>query len=161
MSTPSRDRPDIPASYGIATDEKGLLTWEEVSRSFGAAINYWVSMTRADSAPHLVPIWGGWADRQLHIEGGDDTLWHRTLARDPRTRVGADHEGMQIILDGKATLGPVDNWQAVAENYAAKYPYRPDPKDMWKIRPASMMAWRTHTIDAFASTPTRFTFEDA
>ena len=160
MSTPVRDRPDIPASYGTSGEDEGLLSWEEVSQSFGVAATYWVSMTRGDAGPHLIPIWGGWANEHLHIEGGDDTLWHRALTREPRTHVGADHEGMQIILSGVATIGPVEPWEPVAENFAAKYPYQPDPKDMWRISPAFLMAWRTDTMDAFGVTPTRSTFEE-
>lgn len=158
MTTPTRDRPGIPPSYGIAASDRGLLEWEEVSEAFGATPNYWVATTHTDGSPHLIPIWGGWANTRLHIEGGDDTLWYRNLERDPRTQVGADHDDLQIMLRGTAWLGRVDDWTPVEDNYVAKYPYRPEAKEMWQITPTSVLAWRTDTIDAFATTPTRFSF---
>ena len=156
-----RDRPDIPESYGISTEEDGLLEWEDVSSSLAAASTYWVATSRANGLPHLIPIWGGWAHERLHIEGGDDTLWHRNLTRSDAVSVGADHEGMQMIIYGKAHLGPVEDHTAVADNFAGKYPYRPDPRDMWIISPHRVLAWSTATMDTFGTTPTRFWLEDA
>lgn len=161
MTLPMRDRPGIPESYGIATGEEGMLEWFSVDAALAATSHYWISTVRANGEPHLIPIWGGWAHNRLHIEGGDDTLWFRNLMRSPRVAVGCDHEGMQIILYGMASYGPVDGFEAVADNYEAKYPYRPEAKDMWEIAPSTVLAWVTATVNDFATSPTRFRFEEA
>jgi len=160
MTTPTRDRPDIPESYGIASAEEGMLDWHTVDAALAATSHYWVSTVSKDGDPHLIPIWGGWVRNRLHIEGGDDTRWFRNLTRSPRVAVGADHQGMQIIVYGTASYGPVAGFDDVADNYEAKYPYRPEPKDQWVIAPSTVLAWVTATIDDFASTPTRFHFEE-
>lgn len=160
MTEPRRDRPRIPESYGIADGIEGMLDWFTVEAALAATSHYWVSTVSANGEPHLIPIWGGWAQGRLHIEGGPDTLWYRNLVRSPKVSVGADHQGMQVIVNGTASLGPVDGFDFVADNYDAKYPYRPEPKDMWIVSPAIVLAWVTATVDDFANTPTRFHFEE-
>ena len=158
---PLRDRPAIPDSYGIAAGSDGMLDWLAVEAALIATSHYWVSTVRSDGEPHLIPIWGGWANGRLHIEGGHDTLWYRNLARSPKVAVGADRDGMQIIVNGVAALGPIEDFEPVADSYDAKYPYRPEPKDMWTISPTTVLAWVTATVEDFANTPTRFRFEEA
>ena len=54
-----RDRPFIP-DYGIEESEKGLLSWDFVDNLLKEAKNYWLSTTRPDGRPHVIPIWGVW-----------------------------------------------------------------------------------------------------
>jgi hypothetical protein len=162
VTGPRRDRPQIPAAYGIATGDAGMLEWEVVSAALAATTIYWVTSVRNDGTPHLIPIWGGWADDHLYIEGGDDTLWARNLTRRPTTAVGADSAGMQIIVRGTVATNTPDNrtFAALADNYGSKYEYRPEPHDFFRISPATVLAWEMSSIDSFASTPTRFSFEE-
>jgi hypothetical protein len=160
MTAPRRDRPEFPASYGIATGEEGMLEWERVDTTLAATPVYWVATVRPDGSPHVTPIWGGWDGAAIHIEGGGTTVWARALAFDPRVAVGCDHDGLQITVRGIAHREMPADFEAVADVYAAKYPYRPEPGSLWVIRPRTILAWDTSTLEAFAHTPTRFTFEE-
>lgn len=155
---PLRDRPEIPVSYGIETADEGMLDWEQVSAAINNTATYWISTVRANGEPHLIPNWGGWDGTKLHIEGGDDTLWARNLARSSAIRVGADHDGVQTIIHGTAVKGEAESFDVVAANYTSKYPYTPADPDFWIITPKTVLAW---DISEFAKTPTRFRFEEA
>lgn len=160
---PRRDRPDIPSTYGIAAGSDGLLDWPVVDAAIAAAATYWLSTTRPSGEPHITPIWGAWTGRRLYVEGGDDTRWARNLGANPAISVGVDHREMQIVVRGRAALVEPDTerFEAVAAGYAAKYPYRPEePHPFWEVSPSSILAWDTSTIDSFATTPTRFQFEE-
>jgi hypothetical protein len=65
---------------------------------------------------------------------------------------------MQVMVRGVArrTTVPPDVQQDVADAYEAKYPYRPAGDRFWQITPDRVLAWKTDTIEAFASTPTQF-----
>lgn len=162
MKPPRRDRPAFPTSYGIATGGEGMLDWERVDRALRTAATYWVSTTRADGTPHLIPIWGAWTGAHLYIEGGDDTVWARNLDRSPFVSVGADGDRLQIIARGPAarTLPVVDRFETIADSYAAKYPYRPELHAFWEIRPRTVLAWEVSSVESFAATPTRFHLEE-
>ncbi|MBT8208747.1 MAG: pyridoxamine 5'-phosphate oxidase [Acidimicrobiia bacterium] len=156
--SPLRDRPAIPASYGIETSEEGMLSWEQVRAAIDGTKTYWISTVRADGEPHLIPNWGGWDGSKLHIEGGDDTLWARNLAHNGAVRVGADNDSIQVIIHGTALNGHAEAFDVVAANYASKYPYTPADPDFWIITPTKVLAW---DISEFAKSPTRFRFEEA
>lgn len=160
MTAPRRDRPEFPSDYGIATGEEGMLEWGRVDEALAGTSIFWVATVRPDRSPHLTPIWGGWDGAAVHIEGGETTLWARTLAANPRVAVGSDHAGLQVTVRGTARRETPVDFEAVAGNYASKYPYRPEPGPMWVIRPRTIVAWDTSTFEAFATTPTRFTFEE-
>jgi hypothetical protein len=154
-----RRRPSIPASYDIATDEAGMLEWNDVAGAIASAPVYWVATTTPAGNPHLIPIWGAWVDDAAYIEGGDDTRWARNLAAgDGRIQIGIDHEGMQIMVRGTATKQTLDpaTQQIVANCFAAKYPYRPTGAEFWTTTARTVLAWRTDDIDLFATTPTQF-----
>jgi len=148
-------------SYGIARDEAGMLEWQEVEATLAAAPLFWVSTVTPGGAPHLIPIWGAWAAGAAYFEGGDDTRWSRNLARgDGATHIGIDHDGIQAMVRGTATHTNVDaaTQTSIADGYEAKYPYRPTGARFWRVGPGRVLAWRTDTIEAFASTPTQFDF---
>ena len=156
-----RQRPAIPSTYGIARGTEGMLEWGRVAGVLRDARIYWVSTTRADGTPHLIPIWGAWVDDAAYIEGGDETLWARNLAAGSAVHVGIDHDGVQVMVRGRATKREVDSatQTSIADVYAAKHPYRPEGHAFWEIRPWTVLAWDTGTIDSFAATPTEFVFE--
>jgi nitroimidazol reductase NimA-like FMN-containing flavoprotein (pyridoxamine 5'-phosphate oxidase superfamily) len=157
-----RQRPAIPTSYGIATGFDGMLEWSRVATVLRDATILWVATSRPDGDPHLIPIWGAWADGAAYIEGGDETRWAKNLAGGSAVHVGVDGDGLQVMVRGTAAKHDVDaaTQRAIADVYTAKYPYRPEGTTFWVIRPASVLAWSTATVDAFASTPTEFVFEE-
>lgn len=139
-----------------------MLDWPRVDRALSEAATFWVSTVRQGGMPHLIPIWGAWTGHRLYIEGGDDTIWARNLDRTHVVSVGADHADLQIIARGSAarTVPEPDRFTAIADTYAAKYPYRPELDTFWEIRPRSVLAWEISSVESFATTPTRFHLEE-
>lgn len=160
MTGKTRDRPRFPESYGIESSPEGMLDWPPVETALREAAIYWVAT--AGDGPHITPIWGAWAADRLYLEGGSTTRWARNLAADPRASVGVDVSRLQVLVEGLVVTVEPDPplHEAIASQYASKYPYRPDPGSMFELRPRKVLAWSVATIDAFASTPTRFRFEE-
>jgi hypothetical protein len=160
----TRRRPGIPADYGIASGEAGMLHWDEVAAALSAAPIFWVSTVTLGGGPHLIPIWGAFTADAAFIEGGAATRWSRNLAGgDGRAHLGIDHAGMQVMVRGTAEQVRVaaELQRAIGDAYRAKYPYRPGGNEFWRVAPEQVLAWKTDTIEAFASTPTQFDFGGA
>jgi len=156
----TRDRPRFPTDYGIDTSPEGMLEWATVEVALSGARTYWIAT--AGSRPHLTPIWGAWIADHLFIEGGPTTRWARNLAADPAATAGVDSSGLQVMVEGSVMLVEPDGdtYVAIASQYEAKYPYRPDPGAMYRLRPEKALAWSIASIEDFAATPTRFKFEE-
>lgn len=161
MTSITRRRPGIPSDYGIAEDEAGMLEWNEVAATLSAAPIFWVSTVTPDGGSHLIPIWGAFIGDAAYIEGGKATRWARNLADgDGRIHIGVDHGGMQVMVRGTAVRTEVEAGlqAAIADEYEAKYPYRPAGNEFWTVAPNAILAWRTDDLEKFASTPTQFDF---
>ncbi len=67
MVNVTRTRPQVPAGYGLSTDESTLLDWSWVETRLIAARNYWVASVYPDGRPHVSPVWGAWlpSDQRL------------------------------------------------------------------------------------------------
>jgi hypothetical protein len=159
----TRRRPGIPADYGVSQAEEGMLEWGDVAAALQEASVFWIATTRPDGAPHLIPIWGAWVGTAGYIEGGPHTRWARNLVSGSAVHLGVDHAGLQVMVRGGAAQEEVDATlqSAIADGYEAKYPYRPEGSDFWAIRPGTVLAWSTSSLESFGSTPTEFVFEEA
>lgn len=161
MTEPVAERPTAPPDYGYSTDPEGMLPWSRVSEALAAATLYWIPTAQPDGAPHLHSIWGGFVDGHLFFEGGSTTRWARNLATDPRVGFGAESAGLHISGHGRASqAGAGDLFDRVADNYASKYEYRPQDDGFWRIDPDRIVALDMSSLEAFASSPTRFRFEE-
>ncbi len=161
MTPIARRRPGIPRAYGVAESDEGMLEWPVVAAAISGAPIYWVSTVSPGATPHLIPNWGAFVGDAAYIEGGDMTRWARNLTGgDGRVHIGVDHNGMQAMVRGIAGATDVDEatQTAIADNYDAKYPYRPTGNRFWRITPDHVLAWRTDTLEAFGTTPTQFDF---
>ncbi len=138
-----------------------MLDWARVRDALAGATIYWIGTIRPDGSPHIHSIWGGFVDDHLFIEGGDTTRWARNLASDRRVAFGAETGGLHINGRGRAEIAPAGNsFEALADNYAGKYDYRPEEDRFWRIDPSVIIALDMSSLESFASSPTRFAFED-
>lgn len=161
MSTPRADRPRAPEGYGYATDPEGMLDWTQVREALAAAEVYWIGSVRPDGGPHMHSIWGGFVADRLCFEGGENTRWARNLTADHRVAFGAAAGGLHITGRGKVIKAPIgEHFPALADNYASKYDYRPETDDFWQVHPVHVIALDMRSLEAFAASPTRFTFEE-
>ena len=168
MSSPRRDRPQLPKGY-ITTAAKGMLAWASVDRLLRTAPYFWIATTDTDGRPHLVQQWGVWIDQQLFFEGSDRTRWARNLARDPRMAFGLQSGDKATYGDGRVDMirgVPRALARRIAAQYAAKYgpgfKYRPEPAQyedghVFRLRPEKLIAF---DVKRFSTSATRFTFGD-
>jgi len=54
---PQASRPSMPAGYGVAETDEGLLDWGWALARLEPAHNYWFSTTWPDGRPHAMPAW--------------------------------------------------------------------------------------------------------
>ena len=162
MTEPRTDRPHIPG-YGIPTTLKGVLPWSWAVDRLERAIVYWLATTGDDGAPHLIPIWGSWANGHWYVEGGP-TRWQRNLRQNPKLAVKVEFgkevvtiEGTarelvapeaplsDVILAGYQKYKAAEGYQASASNWAEG--------GLWELSPVKAFAWSVFPKDI-----TRFRF---
>lgn len=163
-----RDRPLFPDGYGIPESEEGLLDWSEIELKLVASMHYWLSTTRPDGRPHVVPRWGAWIDGQLFYDGSPETVHARNTVTNTACALHIGDGAEAIIVDGSSTTSepvPAVEGEPIAAEIGRKYGdlgYRPEP-DAWSgadagglriFRPLKALAWSDFAID-----PTRFVFE--
>lgn len=142
MVTPSeRDRPDLPDGYlppeVLARPEgEGLLDWRDVDERLRESKHYWMSSTRPDGRPHVVPRWGAWIDGSLYYDGSPETVHARNLRANPACSLHIGDGAEAIIIEGTAQASEplaADQGQPVADEIGRKYGadgYTPEP-DAW------------------------------
>ncbi|HEY7295622.1 MAG TPA: pyridoxamine 5'-phosphate oxidase family protein [Dehalococcoidia bacterium] len=170
LSQPVRDRPGIPASYGIHGGEEGMLAWAWVNRRLEVAQNYWICSTRPDGRPHAMPVWGVWIDGAVLFSTGRSTRKARNIAANPNVVVHLESGDDTVILEGvaeevsdPALLARMDSAYAVKyvdPSSGEGYPTPEDRSDspVYAVRPRIVQAWREATYPA---TATRWRFVGA
>jgi hypothetical protein len=166
MSTPKRDRPQLPSGY-ITRKPTGMLSWASVQKILRPARYLWLATTNPDGSPHLVEQWYAWVDDTLYFEGSPRTRWARNLERDPRVAFGMQVEDRatygQAVVD---VVNGLDRTVAakIARQYGTKYgpdfDYRPPVAQyvdgpIFRARPTKVIAF---DVRQFNTSATRFTF---
>lgn len=153
---PVARRPRFARGYGIPESAEGLLPWAWVCERLEATRNYWLATVKPDGAPHAMPVWAIWLEDALVFSTSPKSRKGRNLARDSRAAVLVEQDDDVVVLEGEVeeiTLEP-----HVAEVYAAKYDYRPEPgspdESWYRLRPGAAYAWDRH----YPRTATRFAF---
>jgi len=137
---PVVDRPDIPYGLKAPKEGMGLLPWSRVSERMRHSYIYWVSTTRADGAPHSVPVWGVWLDDVFYFSNGAQTA--RNLVRDPRVSVHLESGEDVVIVEGvvEAAKGrPLI--KRINDLYQAKYLWEGTQDEWFALRPRVAFAW--------------------
>jgi len=161
---PVRDRPVLPAGYGIPTSSTGLLAWAQVEEQLIAAQHYWLATVRPDGTPHVVPRWGVWLEGRFFYDGSPTTRHARNLMDNPACSLNLESGTETVIVEGAAvpTSAPADGLGARLSAAYEKYHelgYSPGP-DSWVdggglavLTPVRALAWF-----AFPKDCTRFRF---
>lgn len=164
------DRPHMPEGYGVPTDLGGLRPWSEVERQLKSTMHVWLSTTRPDGRPHVVPRWGVWLDGRFWYDGSPDTIHARNLRTNQACALHLESGSDVVIVEGTAApSAPVDYDFGVrlSDAFCAKYAakgYEPAP-DSWSgpgagglcvLTPIKALAWRDFPVDV-----TRYRFESA
>ncbi len=168
MDAPRSDRPDMPDGYGVPVGVSGTLTWRDVEERLIGSLQYWMSTTRPNGRPHVVPRWGAWLDQRLWYDGSPETVHAKNLRSNPLCTLHLESGAQAVILEGTSRAadppGPGINERLAAE-FGRKYSdqgYSPAP-DAWDgpdaggllvFTPVKALAWFDFPADT-----TRFTFD--
>jgi hypothetical protein len=150
-----RDRPRLPAVYGVPKGNKGLLPWSWARERLEQAAIYWVMTVRPDGRPHAVPIWASWIEDRFYFGASADTRRGRNLVTNPAVGIHIERGDEVVIVEGVAAEVVPDVALAarLVADTAAKYSYRTDPADwrkggLYVVRPHVVLAWGRFFKDA-------------
>lgn len=166
VTTPTRNRPDLPHGYGLPASTAGMLTWDQVEERLVASPVYWMATVRPDGRPHVVPRWGVWLDGRLWYDGSPKTVNARNLADDPRCVLHLENGTEAVIIEGEAVANgdPGPPFRARLAEAFTKYHdmgYAPGPEGWEGDAGAGLFVFTPHKALAWFSFPgdaTRFTF---
>jgi PPOX class probable F420-dependent enzyme len=158
---PARDRPDLPAAYGVdRAATAGLLPWSYVAERMASARNYWVATTRPDGRPHVSPVWGLWLDGTFYFSSDPTSRKGRNLAARPEAAVHLESGDDVVIVEGTIErVADAGTLARFADDYDTKYAIRLDLTDpnyaVYRLRPRAAYAWEERT---FPQSMTRWRF---
>jgi hypothetical protein len=159
MPEPKVSRPRMPDGYGVPDDMKDALSYDHVRERMAAARNYWVASVNPNGRPHARPIWGGWIDDLLYLEGSPETRTMRNITDQGWASVNLDSGDEVVVVEGPVeVVGKMEPalFQRLADQMEGKYKsYRPESGDgMRRLTPKKVFAWTSFPKDV-----TRWTFE--
>lgn len=146
--------------------------WAEAREHLEQAEIYWLSTVRSDGAPHTVPVLGVWVDGALHFAASPASRKAKNLAHSPRCTVAANTQGLDLVIEGRATMVRGDRQlQLVADAYASRHGWHveirdrafhaegaptagPPPFHIFAVTPATAFGFPTGT----SFVPTRWCF---
>ena len=162
---PQARRPYMPG-YGIlpADGGTGLLPWSWAEERLRASHDYWLATVWPDGRPHVMPVWGVWAeDRTNWFSSSRRARKARNLSGDPRAVATTDNalepvvvEGRAVVVDDTGAVGEFARWvdAKYSTNYGAEFFTDPNIA-VYRLTPAWVFAL---TEDDFSGSPTRWEF---
>jgi hypothetical protein len=150
--------------YGISPEDPGLLPWSFVDERMASARNYWICTTRPNGRPHAAPVWGIWLDGTFYFGTDGRSVKGRNLVANPEMVVHLESGDEVVIFEGVARpISTADSGlvQRIADQYSAKYDFRPDPASVdapfLALEPRVVFAWLETD---FPRTATRWTWPE-
>jgi PPOX class probable F420-dependent enzyme len=84
----------------------------------------WLSSTRPDGRPHLVPLWFLWDGESILVFSKPDAQKVRNLQVDPRVMVAVGEPGLDFdveLIEAVAEVVPAPTCQELPDSFARKY----------------------------------------
>ncbi len=159
VTEPQASRPHMPG-YGIAESAVGMLPWSWAVERLQTTRNYWLSTTRPDGRPHVMPIWGVWINNVFYFSTGAESRKARNLAANPHCVLSVEHAAGAVMVEGSAvSAAPETVPPAAFAAYQAKYGWVLDPQmgPIYALQPRVVFGISNVTGE-FASSATRWTF---
>jgi PPOX class probable F420-dependent enzyme len=151
--------------YGILPHDEGtgLLPWTWACERLRHSHDYWLSTISTDGRPHVMPVWGVWADGMLWASSALGSRKARNLTKDGRCTVTTDDALEPVVVEGHAEveLDPTaiaEFLAAMNQKYGTSYEpsfLDPDVNATFHITPETVFGL---TEEDFAGSPTRWTF---
>jgi pyridoxamine 5'-phosphate oxidase-like protein len=147
----------FPEEYGRSATK---LDWAAVRAELERAERYWISTTRPDGRPHVVPVDGIWMEDLWYYGGSEKTVHHRAVSANPNVVIHLEDAMRAVIVEGEVRVTKPS--ASVATRLASvsreKYGYAPSVADYRRgtqtLFPSVVLAWTEFPKDA-----TRFRFE--
>jgi hypothetical protein len=159
--TPDASRPDVPTAYGIAAADagKGLLPWSWAEERLQGRHIWWLATTRANGAPHLMPIWAVWFGDGVAFSTDGDSAKAKNIAREPRVTIVPERGTQSVIVEGVATPLPADRLREFYAEYIKVWDTDVSTMDspVFLIRPTKVFGFIDED-DGFPLNATRWTF---
>lgn len=148
------DRPEIPKGYGVRSDSE-LLTWADVEARLVASRHYWLSTTRPNGRPHVVPRWGIWLEGVFWYDGSPATRHARNVRHNESCALHLESGSIVTIVEGSSrpSAPVVDSFgERLSAEFRRKYAelgYSPAPEScsdevaggLLVMTPAKAFAW--------------------
>ena len=138
--------------------DKRHLSWTWAVDHFSKARNYFLSTTRSDGRPHVMPVWGVWLDRSFYFSTGRLSRKSKNLSLNPKCVVCSENASEAVILEGTARqtrAGPLRVRFVAA--YKKKYDW--DMSDsagpIYEVRPRVIFG----IVENADANPTRWRFK--
>ncbi len=154
----------MPA-YGIlpATQGTGLLPWTWAVKRLTRSHDYWLATVWPDGRPHVMPVWGVWAEDALWFSSAKNSRKARNLANNPRAVMTTDDPLQPVVVEGVVHL--VSAHETIAQfaawvdgkyqtNYGVEF-FGSEANGCFRLSPSWAFALNE---DDFIGSPTRWTF---
>ena len=157
----------MPAGYVTPDTPSETLDWESVEMRLRDSLHYWMSTTRRDGRPHVVPRWGVWLESRFWYDGSPATVHARNLRLNPACTLHLESGSEAVILEGTSRPAEppgLEQGERIASEFRRKYAdhgYSP-ADDAWEgsdagglmvFEPNKGLAWFDFPTDV-----TRFRF---
>jgi hypothetical protein len=163
MKNPKITRPRFPKGY--VDHPTSEVPWDYVEKRLTESKNYWLSSTRPDGRPHVVPRWGVFIEGKFFYDGSSETRHARNIMKNPNVSLHLENGDQAVILDGFSQPAgkPDTNFaKKLSEAFKKKYTefgYSPEPTQwdeggLYVFTPRQCLAWTV-----FFENPTKFLFE--
>ncbi len=132
-----------PMNANVSTEK--LLDWRWIVEQIGLSHHYWLSSTRPNGHPHVVPIAAIWHDEALYFSLSLTSVKGRNISQQPRVAIHLESSRNVVILEGVAQ--PADNApirDTVLPRYIERYNFTPPATEnnQWlNVHPDRVLAW--------------------
>lgn len=147
--------------YGVRADGDGLLSWDWAVERLTASHDYWLATVWPDGRPHVMPVWGVWAEGAVWFSCSLSSRKAKNLARYPRCVLTTDNPREPLVVEGTAdlvsdlpTISQFAGWTNAKyqTSYAADF-YDPAVNGCYRVRPTWVFGLDS---DRFTASPTRW-----
>lgn len=80
--------------------DKSYLSWTWAVDHFSKTHNYFLSTTRSDGRPHVMPVWGVWLDRSFYFSTSRRSRKSKNLSLNNHCVVCPEKASQAVILEG-------------------------------------------------------------
>lgn len=159
LPEPQASRPHMP-EYGIPETAEGMLSWSWAVERLQAPRNYWLSTTRPDTRPHVMPIWCVWINNAFYFSTGAQSLKARNLAANSHCVISVEHGEGSVMVEGTAHSIATESVPPEAFTaYKAKYAWELDPQTgpIYRMQPRVLFGF-SNVPGEYAGSATRWKF---